>query len=253
MKIKSKMIEFGDFFLLLIDTIKCSFTRPFYVSRIIEQISLLGLESILISGTIGFVIGLVMTLQFGYGLASFGGTFYVPSIVSVSLMRELAPILTSLLVAARVGSGVAAELAAMKVSSQIDALRALATSPTRVLIVPRLIALCISLPFLGIFSALMGLIGGLIISELEFGITYGFYINKVLEYLHLYDVLSAMIKCCFFAFLIIMTACFYGLRTENGTRGVGKTATKVVVISSIGILISDFFLTKILLFLFVSN
>lgn len=251
-KFERSFLKLGEITLLSIETLKAIFTRPFYYNRTIEQIVEIGIGSALISGTIGFVIGLVMTLQFGHGLASFGGTFYVPSIVSVSLMRELAPILTSLLVAGRIGSGITAELASMNVTQQIDAIRALGTSPVRVLVVPRVVAAFFSLPLLTIFSAFMGLIGGLIISDTEFGIPYGFYINKVLEYLHFYDVLSAMIKSAVFSLIIVIVATYRGFNTTEGTRGVGNSTTWVVVTSSIAILISDFFLSKLLIFAFLS-
>jgi phospholipid/cholesterol/gamma-HCH transport system permease protein len=250
-KIERIFIRGGELSYLILETLKGCFTRPFYFHRFIEQMVEIGIGSALISGTIGFVIGLVMTLQFGVGLASFGGTFYVPSIVSVSLMRELAPILTSLLVAGRIGSGITAELASMNVTQQIDAIRALGTSPVRVLVVPRVVAAFISLPLLTVFSAFMGLLGGLIISDTEFGIPYGFYINKVLEYLHFYDVLSSMIKSAVFSLIITFIATFQGFRTKEGTRGVGNSTTQVVVTSSILILISDFFLSKFLIYIFL--
>lgn len=250
-KFEKSFLRLGEITLLCIETLKALFSRPFYFHRMIEQIVEIGIGSALIAGTIGFVIGLVMTLQFGHGLASFGGTFYVPSIVSVSLMRELAPILTSLLVAGRIGSGITAELASMNVTQQIDAIRALGTSPVRVLVVPRVVAAFFSLPLLTIFSAFMGLIGGLIISDTEFGIPYAFYINKVLEHLHFYDVLSAMIKSAVFSLIIVMVATYRGFNTKEGTRGVGNSTTWVVVTSSIAILISDFFLSKLLIFVFL--
>lgn len=241
----------GKYFSLLGHTVKGCFTKPFYFHRTIEQVVNLGLGSLLIASVIGFVIGLVMTLQFGHGLNQFGGTLYVPSIVAVSLMRELAPILTSLLIAGRIGSGIAAELGSMNVTQQIDAIRALGTSPIRVLVVPRFLGALITLPFLSLFSAFMGLLGGMIISETEFGISPGFYINKVIGFLHFSDVLSAMIKAAFFSIIITITAVYYGFGEIKGTKEVGSSTTKVVVSSSIGILISDFFLSKILLTYFL--
>lgn len=236
---------------LFVSTVKASVTRPFYFHRMLEQVVELGIGSLSIATFIGFIIGLVMTLQFGHGLSNFGGTLYVPSIVSVSLMRELAPILTSLLVAGRIGSGITAEIAAMNVSQQIDAIRALGTSPIRVLVVPRFLAALITLPMLTLFSGFMGLIGGMIISQTEFGIPPGFYLNKVLEFLHFYDVLSALIKSAIFSIIITLVATYRGFNTKEGTRGVGHSTTWVVVTSSIAILISDFFLSKLLIYFFV--
>ena len=241
----------GGYFSLFGQTLKASVTRPFYIHRIIEQVVNLGIDSLLISAVIGFVIGLVMTLQFGHGLSAFGGTLYVPSIVAVSLMRELAPILTSLLIAGRIGSGIAAELGSMNVTQQIDAIRALGTSPIRVLVVPRFLAALFSLPLLTLFSAFMGLLGGMIISYTEFGIEPNFYINKVVSFLKINDVLSAMIKAAVFSSIITITACYQGFSNIKGTKGVGASTTKVVVASSIAILISDFFLSKILLTFFI--
>lgn len=242
----------GRFSALFGSTLKACVTRPFYFHRTIEQIVHLGLGSLLISAVIGFVIGLVMTLQFGYGLNAFGGTLYVPSIVAVSLMRELAPILTSLLIAGRIGSGIAAELGSMNVTQQIDAIRALGTSPIRVLVVPRFLAALVTLPLLTVFSAFMGLLGGMIISSSEFGISPGFYVSKVVEFLHISDVLSAMIKAAVFSMIITITATHHGLGEIKGTKGVGSSTTTVVVSSSISILVSDFFLSKILLTYFAT-
>jgi phospholipid/cholesterol/gamma-HCH transport system permease protein len=243
-------LTLGEISLLFYDTLKCSVSKPFYFHRLNEQIIALGVGSLSITIVIGFIMGLVMTLQFGYGLAKFGGTLYVPAIVSLSLMRELAPIFTSLLIAGRIGSGMSAEIGAMSVTQQIDAIRALGTSPTRVLVVPRFLASCISLPLLSILAGFMGILGGLIIANLEFHMAPGFYINKVLSTIKLHDVFSGFIKCFFFATVITIFACYKGFKTKDGTRGVGEATTWVVVQSSIIILISDFFLSKILILIF---
>ena len=151
-KIRSNMILMGEITELFGQFIRCLYTRPFYLGRIYEQIVQLGIGSLSITIVIGIVTGMVMTLQFGYGLAKFGGTLYVPAIVSLSLLRELAPIFTSLLIAGRIGSGISAEIGAMNVTQQIDAIRALGTSPIRVLVVPRILAAVISLPLLATLS-----------------------------------------------------------------------------------------------------
>ncbi len=249
-KFKDQFEFFGELMSLLGKSTQAIFSRPFYWARLNEQIIELGQRSLSITIVIGFVMGLVMTLQFGYGLAKFGGTLYVPAIVSLSLIREMAPIFTSLLVAGRIGSGIAAEIGAMNVSQQIDAIRALGTSPIRVLVVPRLVAAMVSLPLLGILATFMGIIGGMLIARSEFDMAYGFYINKVLATIKIHDVFSCYIKCMFFAVVIVLLACWKGFQTKEGTRGVGSAATWVVVRSSIVILISDFFLSKILILLF---
>lgn len=246
-KVKKQLIINGEIALLFQETVCCIFTRPFYWGRLLDQIVQLGIGSLSITIVIGFVTGLVMTLQFGYGLEKFGGTLYVPAIVAISLLRELAPIFTSLLIAGRVGSGISAEIGAMNVTQQIDAMRALGTSPTRVLVVPRVLACIISLPLLTTLSGFMGIMGGLIIAYTEFNMPMGFYINKVLTTITFSDVLGSMVKCAFFGIVISLLACYRGFKTREGTRGVGNATTWVVVRASIIILISDFFLSKLLI------
>lgn len=249
-RLKEDMRIIGEIMILLKDCFACMFTRPFYWGRLFEQIIHLGIGSLSITIVIGVVTGLVMTLQFGYGLEKFGGTLYVPAIVSLSLMRELAPIFTSLLIAGRIGSGISAEIGAMNVTQQIDAIRALGTNPMRVLVVPRVLATIISLPLLTTLSAFMGIIGGLSIALLEFNMPAGFYINKVLYTIKLSDVFGSMAKTAFFGLTIAILACYRGFQTKEGTQGVGTAAKWVVVRTSIVILISDFFLSKILILIF---
>lgn len=249
-KVRSNMIMMGEITELFRQFLHCLYTRPFYLGRTYEQIVQLGVGSLSITIVIGLVTGMVMTLQFGYGLAKFGGTLYVPAIVSLSLLRELAPIFTSLLIAGRIGSGISAEIGAMNVTQQIDAIRALGTSPVRVLVVPRVVAALISLPLLATLSGFMGIIGGLIIAYTEFQMPVGFYVNKVLSTIKFIDIFGSMFKCAFFALVISLLACYRGFQTTEGTRGVGNATIWVVVRTSIIILISDFFLTKLLILLF---
>jgi phospholipid/cholesterol/gamma-HCH transport system permease protein len=249
-KIEESLLITGEIAQLFGRSLQASVTRPFYWGRLYEQILQLGVGSLSISIVIGFVTGLVMTLQFGYGLEKFGGTLYVPAIVSLSLLRELAPIFTSLLIAGRIGSGIAAEIGAMNVTSQIDAIRALGTNPIRVLVVPRVLAAIISLPLLATLSGFMGIIGGLIIALYEFNMPVGFYVNKVLATIRFSDIFGSMAKCAFFALVISLLACYRGFKTSEGTRGVGNATTWVVVRTSIVILISNFFLSKVLILLF---
>lgn len=249
-RIKEDLTMTGEVTLLTKDCFVCMFSRPFYWGRLFDQIIHLGIESLSITIVIGVVTGLVMTLQFGYGLAKFGGTLYVPAIVSLSLMRELAPIFTSLLIAGRIGSGISAEIGAMNVTQQVDAIRALGTNPMRVLVVPRVAATILTLPLLTILSAFMGILGGMFIAYIEFNLPGGFYMNKVLATIRMSDVFGAMIKCAFFGLVIAILACYRGFKTTEGTKGVGTAAKWVVVRSSIVILISDFFLSKLLILMF---
>jgi phospholipid/cholesterol/gamma-HCH transport system permease protein len=248
--IKQRFETIGKITELFIQFTNSCFSKPFYLDRVFEQVVRLGIGSLSISLVIGIVTGMVMTLQFGYGLEKFGGTLYVPAIVSMSIMRELGPIFTSLLIAGRVGSGISAEIGAMNVTQQIDALRALGTSPIRVLVVPRVLATVISLPLLAMLSTFSGILGGLVIAQTEFNIPPGFYLNKVFSSLSYSDIFGSMFKCVFFALIITLLACYKGFHTKEGTKGVGNTTIWVVVNSSIIILISDFFLTKFLILLF---
>jgi phospholipid/cholesterol/gamma-HCH transport system permease protein len=250
MNLRSSLATVGDVFILMKDCFCCTFSRPFYWGRLWEQMINLGIGSLSITIVIGITTGLVMTLQFGYGLAKFGGTLYVPAIVSLSLMRELAPIFTSLLIAGRIGSGISAEIGAMSVTQQVDAIRALGTNPIRVLVVPRVIATIISLPLLATLSAFMGFLGGLFIAYAEFSMPFGFYTNKVLSTVKFVDVFGAMFKCAFFGLVISILACYRGFQAKEGTQGVGTAATWVVVRTSIIILVSDFFLSKLIILFF---
>jgi phospholipid/cholesterol/gamma-HCH transport system permease protein len=249
-RLEEDMKVLGEIILLTRDCFYSMFSRPFYWGRFLEQMIQLGIGSLSITIVIGTMTGLVMTLQFGYGLNKFGGTLYVPAIVSLSLVRELAPIFTSLLIAGRIGSGISAEIGAMNVTQQVDAIRALGTNPMRVLVVPRVLASVISLPLLATLSAFMGIIGGLMIASTEFDLPPGFYINKVLSTIHLTDIFGSMLKCAFFGLVISILACYRGFQTKEGTQGVGTAAKWVVVRTSIVILISDFFLSKVLILLF---
>lgn len=249
-KMKSHLLLVGEITDLFRDFIKCLYTRPFYLGRLYEQMVQLGIGSLSITIVIGLVTGMVMTLQFGYGLEKFGGTLYVPAIVSLSLLRELAPIFTSLLIAGRIGSGISAEIGAMNVTQQIDAIRALGTNPVRVLVVPRVLAAVISLPLLAVLSGFMGILGGLIMAYSEFNMPVGFYINKVLNTIKFMDIFGGMFKCAFFGLVISLLACYRGFQTTEGTKGVGEATIWVVVRTSIIILISDFFLSKALILLF---
>ena len=246
-KAKEFFIFVGEIFAIFFETIKCTFSGKFYWSRLMEQINLLGFGSTSITVVIGLTMGLVMTLNFGYGLTKFGGTLYVPAVVSLSLAREMAPLFTSLLVAGRVGSGIAAEIGAMNVTQQVDAIRALGTSPIRVLVVPRFWAMIISLPLLSALSFAVGIIGGMIVCKVEFDIVPGFYLFKVFSTVKFHDYMSGLFKSVVFAGIITIFACYKGLNTRDGTKGVGVTTTWVVVTGSILILVTDFFISKVFL------
>lgn len=195
-KMEGHLQLIGELYCFFVEYLKCLTSRPFYWGRLYQQIIELGVGSLSITLVIGFVTGLVMTLQFGYGLTKFGGVLYVPAIVSLSLLRELAPIFTSLLIAGRIGSGISAEIGAMNVTQQIDAVRALGTSPIRVLVVPRVTAAIISLPLLGVLSGFMGIIGGGIIAYSEFNMAQVFISIRFFQRLSLLMYLVVILNVC---------------------------------------------------------
>lgn len=235
----------GGFGLLAYQVIKELFIPPFYPRLLFQQVYYLGINSFLLVAVTGLAVGSVMALQFGYGLEKFGGKLYVPNMVALAILREMGPVFTSLLLAGRIGSGIAAEVASMKVTQQIDAIRALGTSPTKRIVIPRVLASVIALPILTLFADYIGLFGALIVSHFELGINSEFFISKTIETLTMVDLLTGMAKTIVFALFISICACWAGLNTEKGTQGVGNTTTWVVVTSSIFIMVSDFFLTKL--------
>lgn len=218
---------------------------PYYFRLIMEQVFFIGIQSFLLVSVTALATGSVMALQFGYGLTKFGGTLYVPKIVALAIAREMGPVFTSLLVAGRIGSGIASEVASMKVTQQIDAVRALGTSPIKRIVIPRVVAALIALPILTLCADFIGLFGAMAICSRELNINSEYFFSKVIETLRMMDLLTGMMKTLVFAFFISVTACWKGLNTEGGTQGVGATTTWVVVSSSIFIMISDFFLTKL--------
>jgi phospholipid/cholesterol/gamma-HCH transport system permease protein len=241
-----EFLEFiGGSFNLLYASIIAAFRRPFYFRLLIEQCYILGVKSSSIVFITALSTGMVMSLQFGFGLERFGGKLYVPKVVGLSIMRELGPVLSCLMIAARVGSGIAAELGSMNVTQQIDAIRALGTDPIKRLVIPRVLALLIMTPLLTVFADLVGVFGGMFISNAELFIHPDFYYHEAILSLKTSDFLVGILKTSFFGLLIALTGCYYGMRTEGGTQGVGQATTRSVVTSSLLIVVTDFVLTKL--------
>ena len=235
---------------LAMETIQQFVRGPLERSVIIAQFDQIGVRSMSIVGITSLFIGMVLALQTAYSLADFGGALFIGKVVSLSLVRELAPVLMALMVGGRVGAGIAAELGTMKVTEQIDALRALATNPVRKLVVPRVLATTIMMPLLTLLACFIGIMGGLIIAVGSLHLTSNFYIRSVIESVKYNDLASGVGKTFFFGFAIGLIACYNGLRTTGGADGVGRSTTATVVTASITVLVMDFFLTKLFLFLF---
>lgn len=223
--------------------------RPFYTSLTIEQIYMVGIRSSMLVFITAISTGAVMAMQFGLGLEKFGGKPYIAAIVSLSIVRELGPVFASLVVAGRVGAGIASEIGSMVVTQQVDAIRALGTSPIKKIVIPRVVALFIALPTLSIMAICLGIFGGYLTGVTQLGIDGGFYYAKVVEILKVHDFAMSVGKTMFFSFCISIPACYYGLNVTNGTKGVGIATTKAVVTGSILIFLSDFVLTKLFLYM----
>ncbi len=224
-----------------------SFTRPLYLQDTINHMHNIGVKSlVIIVMTSGFT-GLVLALQSGYELAIYGAKMYVGTLLSVSLVRELGPVLMALVIAGRVGAGISAELGSMAVTEQIDAMRALGTNPVKKLASTRFVAITVMLPVLTVIGDLMGILGGLVIAVTNLGISPSFYWTTVIRALTFNDIFTGLLKPVVFAMTIGTVSCYMGFTATGGTKGVGEATTKSVVVSSILIFILDFFITKIIL------
>ena len=244
----SQILEYvGGLSQLLGQAMIACFTRPFYSTEVLNQMDEIGVKSVSITGITAFVTGGVLALQTAYSLEAFGGKTFIGRIVSLSLVRELGPILTALMVAGRVGSGITAELGSMTVTEQVDALRAMAISPVRRLVVPRVIATILMMPVLTAIADVLGIIGGLGIAVLEIRMTAQDYITSIWQQLSISDICSGLGKTFFFGLEIAAIGCYNGLHVQGGATSVGQATTRTVVFASICILVSDFFLTKLFL------
>jgi len=220
------------------------FKPPFEIGPIVEQMESVGLKSLTIVSLTSLFTGMVLCLQTGSAFIRFGAKSYVAKVLVVAITRELGPILVALIVSGRVASGIAAEIGSMKVSEQIDALRVMGASPVKRLVMPRVVALMITLPLLALIGDILGILGGMIIASLELGIKASFFLSSALDFLAPQDVLSGVGKCFFFGLIIAGIGCYQGLTTLGGTRGVGISTTRAVVLSSVLVLLSDLVLTK---------
>ncbi|NCN27391.1 ABC transporter permease [bacterium] len=220
--------------------------RPPSRSSVMQEIHSIGVQSFLIVAVAALATGLVMALQFGFGLARFGAKLYVPKIVTTSIVRELGPIFTALMLSGRVGAGIAAEVGSMKVTQQIDAIRALGTDPIQKIVAPKIIACVFAAPLLTILADFIGIFGGMLVASSQLGLSNYDYFFKAFEIISVRDVGGGLVKAVVFGFIISSVGCFVGLNTTGGTQGVGKSTTRAVVISSVLVLTSDFVLTKLL-------
>jgi len=241
--------QLGAIAILVGDTMRALFRRPLEIDSTIYQLESLGVRSVGIVAVTSVFIGMVMTIQFAYGLARFGGLEYIPRVIVLSFARELAPTLTAVIVGGRIGSGMAAEVGAMNVTEQVDAIRALGADPAKKLVVPRVIAAIIAMPVLGMLALVLGVMGAILVCDFQYDISPRFFLRSSIEATTIADVVSGMAKTPVFGFIIAIVGCHFGLSTTGGTEGVGLSTTRTVVVVSIAILIADFIMTKILILL----
>lgn len=239
--------ELGGMTLLFGEALRALPSRPFEYREVVYQLYQMGVKSVTIANITALFVGMVMTVQFAFGLERFGATDYVGRVVGLSITRELAPSLTALVVGARIGSGMAAELGSMAVTEQIDAIRALGADPIKKLVVPRLIACVILIPVLALFADVIGFAGAMVVARLQFGTPMQFFFRTALESVRMQDFLSGVGKAPFFGVAIAIIGCYNGMTTRGGTEGVGQSTTRTVVAAAIAVLVTDFILTKLFL------
>jgi len=244
---KSALLEVQEYVLMVWKSGRAAVTRPFYFRDVVEQFDAIGVGSLTVVLLSGMFTGMVLALQSGLTLDKFGARSTVGQLVSASMVKELGPVLTGLMVAGRVGSGIAAELGSMMVTEQIAALRALGTDPIRKLVLPRVLAGLCMVPLLTVVSTGVGMVGAWIVAVTQLKVPSSVYWNSVVAGLYIQDVWMGLLKPFFIGFTIASIGCHVGMRTRGGTQGVGRSTTNAVVAASVAVIAVDFFVTKLLI------
>ena len=248
-RLKAALLEVQEYVRMLGKVGRGLVTRPFYLRDTIEQFDSIGAGSLTVVLLTGLFTGMVLALQSGFTLDQFGARSMVGRLVSASMVKELGPVLTGLMVAGRVGSGIAAELGSMMVTDQIAALRALGTDPIRKLVVPRILAGIVMVPLLTIIATGIGMFGGWLVTWGILRVASTVYWNSVVDGLYMEDIWMALIKPVFLGFAIVSIGCHVGLRASGGTQGVGRATTNAVVASSVSVIAVDYLVTQLLIVL----
>jgi phospholipid/cholesterol/gamma-HCH transport system permease protein len=246
-RLKGAVLEVQEYALLVGAATRATFSRPFYFRDVVEQFEAIGIGSLSVVLLTGFFTGAALALQSGMTLDQFGARSLVGRLVSASMVKELGPVLTGLMLAGRVGSGIAAELGSMIVTDQINALRALGTDPIRKLVVPRFLAGIFMAPVLTVIADAAGMVGGWIIAVTQLNVATGVYWSSVTQALFMGDAWMGLVKPFALGFVIVTIGCHVGLRTRGGTQGVGRSTTNAVVAASVAVIAVDFFITPLLI------
>ncbi len=239
----------GQLTILWGQTVSWSVTPPFKGRRSLIQAQRIGPGSFIIAALVAFFVGMIIALQMAYQMVQLSAEIYIPNIIAVSLTRELAPVLTSLIVAGRIGAGIAAEIGSMVVTEQVDALKAFAVNPVKYLVVPRFLGIILMLPVLAIFADIIGIWGGYVICVFKLHISHEMFWKMVFSALSMKDIITGLVKTVFFGMIIAIVGCHQGLQVRGGADGVGKATTTAVVRSFILIIITDCIITFVFYFL----
>ena len=247
--LKAALLEVQEYVLMIGKVGRGLTSRPFYYRDILEQFEDIGVGSLTVVLLTGMFTGMVLALQSGLTLDQFGARSMVGRLVSASIVKELGPVLTGLMIAGRVGSGIAAELGSMVVTDQIAALRALGTDPIRKLVLPRILAGLVMVPVLSVIASGVGMVGGWVVTVFLLRVASSVYWNSVVTGLYIQDVWMGLIKPFFLGFTIVSIGCHVGMRARGGTQGVGRATTNAVVASSVAVIAVDFLVTQLLIVL----
>ena len=238
--------EFGRIASFFITTFSWLLHPPFRIHVVFKQMEFVGVHSVIVVLITGAFTGMVLALQTYYGFRMFGGESLVGATVALSMTREIGPVFTALMVTARAGSAMAAEIGTMRVTEQIDALYAMSVNPIQYLVLPRVIAGIVMLPFLTIISDVIGIAGGYFVGVHLLQINSGIFIARMTELVELGDIFNGLVKSAVFGLILTLIGCYKGFFTTGGAEGVGRSTTHAVVLSSVTILISDYFLTALM-------
>ncbi|MEL6704432.1 MAG: ABC transporter permease, partial [Bacteroidota bacterium] len=224
--------------------------RPFEWKELLKQMDEVGAKSFLLTGTTGFAIGIVLSMQSRGTMARFGAEMFLPSMLALSVVKEIGPVLTSLVLAGRLGAGIGAEIGSMKVSEQIDALEVAALKPYHYLVVTRVLACVIMFPIMTAMTDFLALVGGFIENSFATGMDYRIFIDEAFSSLRFVDIVVDTMKTSVFGFLVGITSCFLGYTVRGGTREVGQAAMRAVVVSSLLIILADVVIVRLSLMIF---
>ncbi len=245
--LKKSVREVGEITFLWLDTLRYGFRKPYEFKAVMTQLDEIGVQSLPIVVLSSFFIGMVLAIQVAYSEANFAGRVMVGIAVGVAITKEFGPLLTALLVGGRVSAGITSVIGSMAVTEQVDAIRCLGASPAKKLVFPRILAALIMLPLLTVVADFVGITGGLVVSLVDINMSYTTYVSQVERAVTLSDFFGGIFKSFFFAFFMSLIGCYNGLKVQGGAEGVGKATTQSVVASSVCVMVSDFFLTKLLL------